>query len=85
MSSDARSLGAISLSNTLTGRAVRTLTPLPIAQCAKCLREVVRGGVRVCALTWAGQKIFECENIFVLGEFFERGGNFRDVAKAGLK
>jgi hypothetical protein len=36
-------------------------------------------------LTWAGQKIFECEDIFVLGEFFDRGANFRDVVQSKVE
>jgi hypothetical protein len=39
----------------------------------------------VCALTWGEQKIFARENFFVLGEFFEQGGNFPDVVQGRLE
>jgi hypothetical protein len=49
-------------------------------QCPVRSGRIVRGaGVRVCALTWVGENFRVRPNFFVLAEFFERGGNFRDM------
>src|SRR5262245_47293548 len=60
----------------------RRLRPAPPrVRSARSALARLAGGLRGCALTWREQKIFECESFFVLGGFFERGGNLRDVVQ----
>src|SRR5262245_23454170 len=66
-------------------RPVRAAERPAVPSARLALWDCPRGGAALCALTWAGQKIFECENFLVLGEFLSGRFGTRVILMARLR